>query len=46
MLNSEFCISVKNAQIKKIHHYFNFAATKKGNEIGKLFIGDFWCRND
>ena len=28
MLNSQFHISVKNVQKKKIHCYFNFAATK------------------
>jgi len=29
MLNSKFHISIKNAEIKKIHCYFNLAATKR-----------------
>ena len=40
MLNIEFHISVKSAQIKKIHCYFNFAATKMWYHICEIFIGD------
>ena len=39
LLNSQFYISVKNVQIKKIHCYFNFAATKRWYHICKIFIG-------
>ena len=40
MLNSKFHISIKNAQIKKIHCYFNLAATKRWYHVSEIFIGD------
>ena len=49
MLNSQFHISVKIVQIKKIHHCFNFAATKRWYHVCKIFIGHLlvqeWLRN-
>ena len=46
MLNSEFHMSITNAQIEKIHY---FAATKRWYHVSKIFIGDLlvqeWLRN-
>ena len=49
MLSSQFYIGVENVQIKKIHCYFNFAATKRWYHLCKIFIGHLlvqeWLRN-